>query len=172
MTSPWPGLQTHLRGLQNGATNSATNSASNGYSPLLFHLFPLEKFIIYSPINITAFPLSYSVKLPKDERAVFLLHVRGPGELQSEQARAKADEEIRKKAKELVGGGGVRVLHCVVAFGSKLAFYKLDTSSGMIEPEPSKALAIERWNNDVMSADGARKLKDVVLDIQKMLGAK
>ncbi|KAI3600043.1 hypothetical protein WG66_011107 [Moniliophthora roreri] len=172
--NPWPGLQTHMRALQNNAASSnAKNSACNGYSPLLFHLFPLDKFVIYSPINITAFPLTYVV-YTQQEHAVLLFQVRAPDDLASEAARGMADEELRKKARDLIVGGKVKteVLHCVSAFGPKCAFYKLNATTGVVEPDRSKALAIERWNNnDVMSLEGARKLKDVVLDIQKMLAA-
>jgi hypothetical protein len=112
-----------------------------------------------------------------DRRPVFFLEIKPPVSLPNESKRQEADEQMRRKFKDLGPLSNIPTLYGVCAFGTRLAFYEYDQATREIQPaeitqpDPSVTVdvaPIERWDSDVLHQEGADRLKDIVRRVKDM----
>jgi hypothetical protein len=112
-----------------------------------------------------------------NRRPVFFLEIKDPVSLPYESRRQEADEQMRRKFKELGPLSEIPTLYGVCAFGTRLAFYEYDSVTRDIQPaeitppDPYVTVdvaPIERWDSDVLQQEGADRLKDIVQRVKDM----
>jgi hypothetical protein len=104
---------------------------------------------------------------------VFILEIKTGPKLDLLSAREEADLQTRRRLRDLVGICPLSKLHAVSAFGTKLCFYTTD-SSAITPPRivgddqfTIDTAPRERWDCDVLEAEGAARPKAVVHEIQQ-----
>ncbi|KAI6031071.1 hypothetical protein PISMIDRAFT_6504 [Pisolithus microcarpus 441] len=105
-------------------------------------------------------------------RPVFILELNARADLMYESLRQAADEVIRARLGGLASRCPIPTVHAVSAMGTRLRFYHLDTTdvAGEIAPlsiprHPTRVTETapkERWDCDVLDADGEARLRAVV----------
>jgi hypothetical protein len=126
-----------------------------------------------------------------ENKPVFVLQLKREKDLGLKSKRTAADDQLRARLGDLIGkklflsSGNcaiylrfaieycpLDVLRGVSAFGTKLCFYSI-TKEGLVWPKhiPSSALyvsdtaPIERWNFDILTAEGEGELRRIVQGI-------
>ncbi|KAF8577922.1 hypothetical protein K439DRAFT_1396071 [Ramaria rubella] len=109
---------------------------------------------------------------------VFLLMIADPRGLGTSAIRALADEQIRARMREVAPECPIPVLHAVSAMGTRLAFYRMENTSGggdsatngdVIVPHPPEgnaAVPAEHWVCDILEKEGEDLLRAVVQEIK------
>lgn len=91
--------------------------------------------------------------------------------------REEADEQMRRKFRDLRQILAIPILRGVSAFGTRLSFYEYDSATHVLQPEqvlrshPSilaDMAPITRWDSDVLQQEGASRLRDVVRKVKGM----
>ena len=113
-----------------------------------------------------------AVLVEVDQHPVFFLEIKSPLSLPDELKRQEADEQMRRKFKELGPLLEIPKLYGVSAFGTRFAFYEYDRATRDIQPtqpDPTAEVApIKRWDFDVLEKEGADRLKDIVERVKDM----
>ncbi|KAH9014652.1 hypothetical protein EDB85DRAFT_2028984, partial [Lactarius pseudohatsudake] len=177
---PW--AKTILSQFQMVSKNPSRAEFHGPYNKILYSLFPADTdftvFPRFVPDRDSA-PLrrfGYEVRL--DDRPVFLLELKRPGDLRYSLKRREADQEIRESMEVLRGEIPLPVLHAVSAFGTGLCFYKMhDSDNQPIErldsPIPSHpkgatgTVPQECWAIDILGKEGEERFKSVVEEIKE-----
>ncbi|KAN0140893.1 hypothetical protein V8E53_001337 [Lactarius tabidus] len=112
-----------------------------------------------------------------DQHPVFFLEINHPVSLPYQPKREEADEQMRRKFRDLGPRLAIPTLHGVSAFGTRLAFYEYDLATRVIQPteitqsDPSltaDVVPMSCWDSDVLQQEGADQLKDVVRKVKDM----
>ncbi|KAI9566197.1 hypothetical protein HD554DRAFT_2040427 [Boletus coccyginus] len=103
------------------------------YNKLLCSLFPLDtRFTVvpryheFDSLTSSDFVVCFEIVL--ENRPVFVLELKRPIDLKSISKRALVDIQIRRRLRSLGGACPIQILHGVSAFGTRLGFYRLDTT--------------------------------------------
>lgn len=160
-------------------TNPRENDYYAPYNKLLNFLFPVDSpFTVGPQTHQIAESREYidfivEYKVFWGDAPVFILEIKSGPKLGLLSAREEADLQIRRRLRDLVGICPLSKLHAVSAIGTKLCFYTAEDRA--ITPPRIVAddrLTIdtaprERWDCDVLEAEGAARLKAVVHEIQQ-----
>ncbi|KIO01953.1 hypothetical protein M404DRAFT_148940 [Pisolithus tinctorius Marx 270] len=151
------------------------------YTRLLYSLFSLD-----GPYEIAprykfqgaqdAFELTTIFLVEPQRHPVFFIEVRPSASLPYDSKREEADNQMRRRVRDLRVNLTIPVLYGVSAFGTRLSFYRYDTGSQVLTPEqilvhPTRLTDVapaDRWNCDVLQADGAQRLREVVEQVKQM----
>ncbi|KAJ3379268.1 hypothetical protein HDU92_006782 [Lobulomyces angularis] len=123
------------------------------------------------------FFVEYTIEV--NDEPVLLLEITIPSLLKFISSREEADEQIRKRLKDIGPLCPLGNLYGVSAFGTKYAIYNYMKDSRRIEPAPIPSdpnltvdtAPIERWNKDLMEKDGALHLKELFQCVVQMCEA-
>jgi hypothetical protein len=159
--------------------NPRENDYYAPYNKLLNFLFPVDSpFTVglqVHPITESRESINFIVEYQVfwGVAPIFILEIKTGPKLGLLSAREEADHQIRRRLRDLVGICPLSKLHAVSAIGTKLCFY-IAEDRGITPPRivPDDQLTIdiaprERWNCDVLEAEGAARLKAVVHEIQQ-----
>jgi hypothetical protein len=111
-----------------------------------------------------------------DRHPVFFMDVNPPASSSCDSQREEADEQMRRRFRDLRQTTAIPILHGISAFGTRLSFYEYDSATRVLRPEqvlrshPSipADVPITRWDCDVLQQDGADRLRDVVNRVKAM----
>ncbi|KAI9461965.1 hypothetical protein BJY52DRAFT_168413 [Lactarius psammicola] len=112
-----------------------------------------------------------------NRRPVFFIEIRSPASLPYDSKREEADEQMRRRFRDLRQILTIPILHGISAFGTRLSFYEYDSATHVLQPEqvlrshPSilaDVAPITRWDCDVLQPEGANRLRDVVNKVKEM----
>ncbi|RPB25202.1 hypothetical protein L211DRAFT_822648 [Terfezia boudieri ATCC MYA-4762] len=92
--------------------------------------------------------------------------------------RKEADKQMREMIENVFDDVAVDILYGVSAIGTKFCVYRVNMESGYIEPEaiPDDPIRVKdtapavRWELDVMTIEGRKRLLEVVGHIKTMCG--
>lgn len=149
------------------------------YTRLLYNLFsfdgPYEVLPQYQiqgdSINVTTI---FVIELQR--RPVFWMEVNPSASFRFSSKRKEADSQMRKRVADMRVNLAIPVLHGVSAFGTRLCFYRYDARSQELTPHRILAhptlvtefAPTDNWNCDLLQADGAQRLKQVVEEVKEM----
>ncbi|KAI6015329.1 hypothetical protein F5J12DRAFT_717407 [Pisolithus orientalis] len=151
------------------------------YTRLLYSLFSLDGLYEIAPKykfqgTQDAFELVTIFVVEPQRHPVFFIEVRPSASLPYDSKREEADNQMRRRVRDLRVNLTIPVLYGVSAFGTRLSFYRYDTGSQVLTPEqilvhPTRLTDVapaDRWNCDVLQADGAQRLREVVEQVKQM----
>jgi hypothetical protein len=105
---------------------------------------------------------------------VFFIAIKSPASFPYDSKREVADEQMRRRFKDLRQILTIPILHGI---GTRLSFYEYDSATHVLQPEqvlqshPSvlaDVAPMTRWDCDVLQHEGANRLKDVVNKVKEM----
>ncbi|EMD38600.1 hypothetical protein CERSUDRAFT_49068 [Gelatoporia subvermispora B] len=177
---PWPDKV--LRQFQAVPPNPLQSDFHGPYNKLLNTLFPPDTDFTVVPqylqpvsSRVSDFIVSFEVFL--QNRPVFILELKPPTHLTFISTRHAADRQIRERLSDLAGQCPIPMLHAVSAMGTRLCFYSLDTTDPnanilplAIQRHPTRVsdtAPAERWDCDVLDAQGEARLLAVVEEIKQ-----
>ncbi|KAH9023585.1 hypothetical protein EDB83DRAFT_2508217 [Lactarius deliciosus] len=147
------------------------------YTGLLYTLFPWDaNYCIFphvpGPHQSASFhQFWYEVQF--NEKPVFLLDLRRPGDLRYSLKRHEADYQIRTRMKALREECPLPVLHAVSAFGTRLCFYKMHHNQPiepLIPAHPERVTDTASrncWDSDILEKEGEKRIKSVGKEIKQ-----
>lgn len=109
----------------------------------------------------------------------FVLMIKSPDDLLCLSKRQEADLQLRRSFADIGPNVKIPVLHGVLAFGTKIAFYEYDTRSGhlkqgRITPDsdslPDTAPKVW-WRYNITEQEGANKFREIVDRVKGMCEA-
>ncbi|KAF8340791.1 hypothetical protein F5887DRAFT_888553 [Amanita rubescens] len=123
------------------------------------------------------FVVTYLVQV--NDQPVFFLKVKPPYHVDSPSMRIKADEQMRARLRALRLLTPIPRIHGVSAMGRRLAFYRMDTATGNVDPnyvaqDPTyvtDTVRAERWDTDITTEDGYQRFMGVINDVMAMAAA-
>jgi hypothetical protein len=107
---------------------------------------------------------------------VFILEIKTGPKLGLVPAQEEADLQIRRRLRDLVGICPLSKLHAISAIGTKLCFYTAEAGRAMAAIPPrivtddqlaTDTAPLQRWDCDVLGAEGTARLKAVVHEIHQ-----
>ncbi|KIM37625.1 hypothetical protein M413DRAFT_76874 [Hebeloma cylindrosporum] len=105
---------------------------------------------------------------------VFILDIRAGPKLGLVSAREEADLQIRRRLRDLIDICPLPKLYAISAMGTKLCFYTAENGRAIIPPRivaddqlVTDTAPVERWDCDVLEAEGAARLKALVHEIHQ-----
>jgi len=121
----------------------------------------------------------HSFVVEAESLPIFLLQINPPSDLKLGSKRREADIRMRQLIKEhsdKISNRKIPVLYGVSAFGTKMAFYKIDRRTGFLEPlrggfpqEESIFVPPQHWwDSDVLEVPGGHQFKNVVDEVKNM----
>ena len=178
MAAVWP--QHVLNRFATVPVNPRENDYYAPYNKLLNILFPADSPFTVGPqthpISESGESIDFVVEYQVfwGDAPVFILEIKTGPKLRLVSAREEADHQIRRRLRDLIGICPLPALHAVSAIGTKLCFYTAQAEIGITPPKIAAerelitdTAPIERWDCDVLEAEGAARLKDVVYEIQQ-----
>ena len=160
------------------------NDESEYYGPycgLLHYLFPREEHYMVvpqykRPTELTSIEFTTIFLIQRRKDPVFFLEIKAAGHIHRGSSRAAADKQMRERVNNLCDVVKIPVLYGVSAIGTKLCFYKYTKDTGRLEPEliPGHTKFVvdtaprDRWEFDVLTAEGERKVREVIGDVKRM----
>ena len=99
------------------------------------------------------------------QHPVFFLQINHPDSLHDDSKRKEADDQMRRRFRDLAPALTIPTLHGVCAFGTHLAFYEYDLATHGIQPPPhvtTGVAPISRWDLDVLRPEGANYMRDII----------
>ncbi|KAK0434417.1 hypothetical protein EV421DRAFT_1717575 [Armillaria borealis] len=154
------------------------------YNKLLHTVFPADS-------DYTVIPQSYSFldsygsantiigfEVVFEDNPVFSLQIKEPKSLAVLSAREKADDQMRKRLRDLAPNCPLdTLLHHLpkdtTAFGTCLSFYSYDKQSRVIPKRmlPDREREIDfgppsRWDCDILEDEGGERFQDIVAEIK------
>jgi len=183
MATPWP--QWLINSFLSASQPQFATDESVFYGPytrLLYHLFGVEGPFEISPqfqtrsdaIDIVAL---FVVELNK--HPVFFIEVRPPGSFTLDSRRKQADEQMRDRFRDLRHALVTPRLPGISAFGTRLAFYEYVAATNSLTPRAiapddqflTDVAPANRWDHDVLDANGTARVRQVVQDVIAMCQA-
>ena len=108
---------------------------------------------------------------------VFFIDVKPSASLAYDSRREAADEQMRRRFRDLRQILTIPILHGISAFGTQLSFYEYDSASQVLKPprvlHPNSDLLADvvpmtRWDCDVLHPVGANRLRNIVDQVKEM----
>jgi hypothetical protein len=108
---------------------------------------------------------------------VFFMEIKSSASFPYDFKREEADEQMRRRFRDLRQILAIPILHGISAFGTQLSFYEYDSATHVLQPEltlrshPSilaDVAPITRWDCDVLQKEGANRLRDVINKVKEM----
>lgn len=107
---------------------------------------------------------------------VFLIQIKQPADFRFSSKRQEADVQMRRGFLDCVDELQIPVLHGVSVFGTKMAFYRLNKTSHVLEPRKivpdrdrlTDIAPKDWWCWDILEDEGAEKFRAVVDDVKVM----
>ncbi|KAI6097500.1 hypothetical protein F5141DRAFT_1011230 [Pisolithus sp. B1] len=172
---PWP--DTVICQFEIIPLNPNGNDFYGAYNKLLSTLFPSDTDFTVVPRHLE--PCSSQSCTPMvffevvlGTKPVFILKPQAPADLTYGSSRQTADQEIRLRLGDLAEQCPIPTLHAVSAMGMRLCFYHVDTTHFPSEIIPhgiprhptrvNDTAPKERWDCDVLDANGEARLRAVV----------
>ncbi|KAH9170956.1 hypothetical protein EDB89DRAFT_1853036 [Lactarius sanguifluus] len=185
---PW--AKTILSQFQMVSRNPSRAEFHGPYNKLLYSLFPADTdftvFPRFVPERDSAPLRRFLYEVHFDERPVFLLELKRPGDLRYSFKRREADQQIRESMEALRGNTVLTAfdskdecplpVHAVSAFGTGLCFYKMHHNQPIeridspIPASPKRATGTvpqECWALDILEKEGEEKFKSVVEEVKE-----
>ncbi|KAF8429911.1 hypothetical protein BGX38DRAFT_1232645 [Terfezia claveryi] len=111
-----------------------------------------------------------------NEHPIFFLEVKASDHINHISTRGDADKQMRERFKKVFDEVKVDILYGVSAIGTRFCVYQVNAASGYIEPEaiPEDPIRVTdtapaaRWDLDVMTVEGRKRLLEVVGHIKTM----
>jgi hypothetical protein len=150
------------------------------YGPLtrlLYTLFSLDGPYEITPLFESQDSSESDFVVKVDQHPVFFMHIKPPASLLDDSKREEADEQMRRRLRDLGQGLEIPTLHGVSAFGTQLSFYEYDVATSNLQPEQvsrthssvtADVAPISRWDCEVLKPEGASRLKDIVKKVKEM----
>lgn len=175
---PWKGII--LNRFISAKNNTYEKEYYPPYNALLYTHFPPSENYIVAPVthplgNTESIDLAVEYVIEMDNHPVFLLEVKSASSLDNKSSRTDADLQMRKRLGDMIESCPLDVLHGVIAFGTKIAFYSANRRTQTIDPPEIPrsttwvidTAPIERWeNNDVLRSEGALRLEALFASIK------
>ena len=197
-TMPWPDKV--LRQFQAVPTNPSESDFHGPYNKLLYTLFPSDtdftvvpQYLQHASSKASDYIVTFEVFL--SNRPVFILNLKPPTHLTFISTRQAADQQVRERLSDLAskqwivtnelnmttdewsGQCPISTLHAVSAMGTRLCFYRLDTTNPdadilplAIQRHPTRVndtAPAERWDTDILDSQGELRLRAVVEEIKE-----
>jgi len=111
-----------------------------------------------------------------NSRVVFFMEVKSPGDIRNPSTRARADDQMRQRYRELYFDIDY-VLHSISALGTKICFYKVSPPDASMEPEEierdlkhvNDTAPKSRWNLDILEPEGETTLRAIAFEITQVV---
>ncbi|KAH8991298.1 hypothetical protein EDB92DRAFT_690748 [Lactarius akahatsu] len=176
--APWPPKVT--KRFSTVPANARENDFYGPYNKLLYTLFPPDSDYTVAPQShavLTShdsvdFVIEFEVLL--EDKPVFFLEIKEPRKLAFESAREGADNQMRKRMRDLAPACPLDTLNGVSAFGTQLSFYTYDNQRRLlparISPHPdieTDTAPLDRWDCNILEDEGAQRFKDLVEEIKR-----
>ncbi|KAH9032635.1 hypothetical protein EDB84DRAFT_132925 [Lactarius hengduanensis] len=157
--------------------NASRDEFHFAYTKLLSTLFPWNTdYCIFPRVpgshqSASFHQFWYEVQF--NQKPVFLLDLRRPGDLRYSLKRHEADYQIRKRMEALRDECPLPVLHAVSAFGTRLRFYKMHHNQSiepLIPAHPERVTETASrncWDSDILEKEGEKRIKSVVKEINR-----
>ena len=156
------------------------------YTRLLYHLFggiegPFEitpqYHIPQAPRNAIDVVAMFTVEFNK--HPVFFIEVKPPSSFHFDSKRKQADEQMRDRFRDLRPNIVTPRLPAISAFGTRVAFYEYIPATRGVTPPAIAAdpmflediAPADRWNYDLLEADGIARMRQVAQDVRAMCQA-
>ncbi|KAI0300334.1 hypothetical protein BC826DRAFT_950059 [Russula brevipes] len=155
MAAPWPQWMTNSFLSANQPQFANDESAYYGpYTRLLYHLFGIE-----GPFEI--------------------ILIKPPSSFHLDSKRKQADDQMRDRFRDLRANLVTPRLPAISAFGTRVAFYEYIAATNAVTPPAIAADPIflndvapaDRWNYDLLEADGIARMRQVAQDVRAMCQA-
>lgn len=152
---------------------------------LLTEFFPAKDGYSVAPVaqplgesQSIDFTVEYIVE--RNAKPIMFLEIKPPSTFGKRSARKEADVQMRKRFGQLFDDcpDFINELYGLSAFGTKIAYYKLDFRQGTITPPkiPDDITYLidtapcHWWENDIMHPNGVKKFLDIVSNIKRNFG--
>jgi hypothetical protein len=186
MDTPWP--QWLIKSFELAKVPQFSTDESVYYGPytrLLYHLFGIEgQFEIVPQFHIpqTSRDVVDVVALftvEVDKHPVFFIEVKAPACFAFDSKRKQADDQMRDQYRDLRHTLVTPRLPGISAFGTRMAFYEYVAATNILTPHaiPPDRVSLndlapaERWSCDLLEANGAAQMRQVVEDVKAMCQA-
>ncbi|KAI0256297.1 hypothetical protein BJV78DRAFT_1117960 [Lactifluus subvellereus] len=176
---PWP--EKVIRQFQTIPPNPIESDFHGAYNKLLCTLFsPDTDFTVVlgypKPASSKSSDFIVTFEFFFENKPVFILELKKPADLCFISSRRAADVHIRERLGDLADECPIPTLHAVSAMGTRLCFYHLDTIDVAADIIPlgiprhptrvNDTAPMERWDCDVLDAEGEARLRAVVDSIK------
>ena len=151
------------------------------YNTLLNELFPRqEHFMIVPqykrPEHSKAVDFTTIFIVRHNSHPIFFVEIKALGHLQRVSDRQAADNQMRERFEKLFDEVKISNLYGMSALGTRVCLYEWDRETRKIEPpaipkDPNYTIdtaPIDRWNLDILSAEGEQRLREVVARVKTM----
>ncbi|KAK0493590.1 hypothetical protein EDD18DRAFT_1178909 [Armillaria luteobubalina] len=108
-----------------------------------------------------------------EDKPVLLPQIEEPRKAVLHSAHEAADDQIRKRMRDLAPSCPFDILHGVSAFGTRLSFYRYDVETRIIPsrviPDPEREADIaplSRWDCDILEDEGSHRFQDAIAAIK------
>ncbi|KAI0245908.1 hypothetical protein BJV78DRAFT_1399100 [Lactifluus subvellereus] len=169
---PWPAKV--IRQFEKVPGNPSEADFHGPYNRLLYTLFPPDTDFTVVPRYMLGSRESADFLVVLEDKPVFILELKPPGDLRYPSSRETADRQIRARIRDLHGDCPLPVLHAVIAAGTKLCFYRKPrgrrVEPPLVDAHPDLETDMaprERWDCDILEEEGARKFRAVVDEIKQ-----
>ena len=165
------------------AGTKSTASEKSFYGPwnrLLNTMFPVDsKFEVVPespPVTLHEVVDFLILFIYVEGTPVFVVEVKPPADVCFPSTRREADQQLRRRLVDNSVDTKIPVLHGISAFGTKIAFYKFDLATKVMEPRQitpdpelvTDAAPEEWWAFDILEEEGVKKFQDVVENVKEM----
>jgi len=180
MAAPWPLWMTNsfLSATQPQFAND--ESAYYGpYNRLLYHLFGIEGPFEIIPQHYTPLSSRDAIDVVRftvefNNHPVLFIGVKPASYFLLDSNRKQADDQMRDSFRELRANLVTPRLPAISAFGTRIAFYEYIAATKAVTPPAiflNDMAPADRWNYDILEADGIARMRQVVQDVKAMCQA-
>lgn len=179
-TGPWPEIIMRSFFIAGASSATSRNPFYGSWNRLLNTIFPpdtiFEVFPQYFPPSISSRNVIFLL-IYVDASPVFIVEVKPPAEFGfNSKLRQEADGQMRQRFLDVVAELQIPVLHGVSAYGTKIAFYKYNRGSNVLEPRritPDPETLTDTaprdwWCQDILEEEGAAKFRQIVEEVKEM----
>ncbi|SJL14467.1 uncharacterized protein ARMOST_17924 [Armillaria ostoyae] len=165
--------------IQHHSPLSPENDFLGPYNKLLHALFPAdsEYTVILRSYSFSdsygAAKAIFEFKVIFEDNPVFLLQIKGPRGLTVNSTSEKADDQMRKRMRDLAPNCPLDTLHGISAFGTRLSFYSYNKQTCILpkrvlpdrERETDSAPS-SRWDCDILEDEGGQRFQGIISEIK------
>jgi hypothetical protein len=108
-----------------------------------------------------------------EDKPVLFVEIKEPRKIALTSAREEADNQMRKRMRDLAPNCPLDTLNGVSAFGTRLAFYAYDKQTPILPRLISLDLQwdtdtapLDRWDCDILEDEGGQRFQELVADIK------